>query len=227
MRTIGLLILSILPLNSYAAVVSTTFVGRVEADFDGVTQVGDSILESDSLVAQSSADNSTTQSNLNWGWDGSSLTANSVLQAQKAIAAKPGGDHVANSLLTFEFTLDSEMMLSLDGLWGFNNASSGGELLQIQLVGESGAVFEDSSTSNTGIGSDTFGFSGLLGPGSYTFTIRADLSETINNQGTTTAGWSLNNFQFTAVPEPGFGLTFLAVPLWLGRRRARPAMGRN
>jgi hypothetical protein len=209
-----------------ADIVSSSQSGTVSAVFDAFSSSDSSLLPVDSLSESVSAQNSLTTAALAWSWNGTTLTGNSTLTAEKTVAAKPGGAHQADSSFAFTFTIDAAATYVLDGLWGFNGAVGNNDPLSLSLSGPSGTLFTDFSTGITGIGSDSFFASGLLLPGTYTLAFAGQLIETINNQKTVAGGWIINQFTIStvAVPEPcTASLSGVAILLaGLIRRQNRP-----
>lgn len=216
--------------DSWGSVTSTMFAGSTNASFDDVADSANSSSASDAITALATANNSSTQSDLSWDWDGSILTGTGLVAEEKFLSARPGGDHLGDVSLTFDFTVDVATDYSLDGTWGFDNASPGGDTIMLSLAGSGGFSVSDSTVSNTGIASDNFSLSGTLDPGSYTFMISAELAETINNELLSLAGWQLSSFKLKpsdaggtlAVPEPHSTFAFMALTALLVQRRKRP-----
>ncbi len=187
-----------------ANIIVTNYAALVTAEFNATPVSASSGLPVDSLSVTDSGDNSFTTTDLSWNWDGTTLTGSSLLTEEKTVAARPGGRHAATSSLAFEFTVNSTTEYTMSGTWGFETITGTDEVLGFTLTETSlGPIDADNSTGTTGINSDTFSSSGTLAPGTYTLTFSAELYETINNAGLARAGWTLTEFNLTAVPEPG------------------------
>ncbi len=187
-----------------ADVISTSYSGSVTSVFKTLSDSQSSTLSTAALFRRVAADNSFTETALNWQWDGTTLAGNSSLTAAKTVSARPGGDHQSSSDLVFTFTIDSRMDLSFGGVWGFSTVQGINDLLMLELTGPTGVITTDTSTGTTGVASDSFSYSGTLNPGTYSLTLSGDLVRTINNATTLLGGWSLNQFSLvnsTAVPE--------------------------
>ncbi len=209
------LLFALIPAPVSADVVSTGFSGIVTSVFKLNTDSATSILPNDMLLKRVSQDNSFTETALNWSWDGTTLSGNSLLTASKTVAARPGGAHRSSSDFVFAFTVDSTMDLTFGGLWGFSGVQGINDLIMLELAGPSGIIVTDTSTGTTGIGSDAFSWAGTLNPGTYTLSFSGDLVKTINNAATAQGGWSINQFtlvNIAAVPEPSV-IGFLALVL--------------
>lgn len=217
----GIVLLALHTSSGLGAVVSVTLRGETIADFRGFNDADQSSLVLDDIRSYAARDNSFTESQLAWTWDGSSLSGSSTLTAEKTISARRGGTHEAQSQLFFEFTVDAETQISFAGTWGFRNASSGGDSLNLQLRSSSAVIYSDFTTSNSGLSSDSFGFSGILGPGTYTFSLSGLLTEDYRSAGSASAGWSISGFELITVPEASLGMlaTISAVAYMPLRRR--------
>ena len=226
--TIALLFVFVDPVA--ADVISTSYSGSVTSVFNTLSDTQSSTLSNASLFRRVAADNSFTETALNWLWDGTTLTGNSAMTAAKTVSARPGGAHQSSSNLVFTFTIDSQMDLSIGGVWGFNTVQGINDLLMLELTGPTGVITTDTSTGTTGVASDSFSYSGTLNPGTYSLSLSGDLVRTINNATTLSGGWSLNQFSLvnsTAVPESS-GLAVLALALFSStqyRRRSRQTTG--
>ncbi len=205
-----------------ADITNISFEGNVTSEFDGGVQNASSTLATDNLLETVSANNSFTTSDLNWNWDGSILTGSSETQAEKTVSARPGGNHFGSSTFSFSFDVDQDSMFQLDGFWGTNNLSPGGDVLQYQLVGPS-SIGPIAATGTTGINSETISNSGSLAPGSYTLTFTSSINETINNQNSSTSGWIITAFSIAtvAVPEPSAVIVLLAITMFCVSQRHR------
>jgi hypothetical protein len=192
-----------------ADVIASSFSNATFAQFKTLTDSDSSVSSVGTITSFVTIDNSFTRSLLQWSWGGKYLTGESTLSAEKTIAAKQGGAHVATSSFIFQFTTDSAMILDMAGTWGFNPfATPGGDSITMTLVGSSGTLYSDSTSLNTGLTSDNFGYLATIAPGSYTLTISGTLTETINNAVSTQGAWTFQRFSI-AVPEPSVGMGLL------------------
>lgn len=202
--SVVLVVLAMAELRSAsAAVVSSMVLGSTQSEFNGQIVLDESSLALDAIQSVASRANSGTLSNLAWQWTGTELTASSSVLAAKSLFSFPlVSNHSASSNLTLQFTIDSRMTLNFSGNWGFLGTSGSNELASFSLVGPGGNVVSDSTSSSSGVNSDSFAFSGILDPGSYIFEIDISLSESIFLLGTREGGFNLNEFQLRPVPEP-------------------------
>lgn len=215
MRLIAVTVLTLTASVCQADLVTSSSSGNVYAQFALDVDTNSSTAPSAGIQALASGNNSFTQTALTYAFDlpNLTLTGNSLITAQKTVSARPGGDHTGTSQYLFNFEIDAPMKFDLDGTWGFAGSSgSGTDTLLYALTGPGGSVASGSTTSNLGVNSDTFSESLTLQAGSYALTFTAELRETINNQDTRLAGWTIDGM--TLAPgcsprawEPGFGRT--------------------
>ena len=217
------IVVSMLPGTSQADLIIDSLIGNVFSEYNATNNTQSSADWSTTIHINVTGNNSLTDSTASWTWIDGTLSGSSLVTAEKTIAARPGGDHRGTSDLTLEFTIAGLTEFSLSGSWGLVNPSGTDDSIRFELSGLSGIVVSDASGGTTGINSDTFAASGELEAGSYTFTISSALLETINNQGTAQAGWTLDFFTLTtvAVPEPSGALAGFALVLaCLSRKRS-------
>ncbi|MEQ1905225.1 MAG: hypothetical protein ABL888_13640 [Pirellulaceae bacterium] len=207
-----------------ADVIASSFSNSTFAQFKTLTDSDSSISSVGTITSFVTIDNSFTRSLLQWSWGGRFLTGESTLTAEKTIAARPGGAHLATSSFIFQFTTDSAMVLDMAGTWGFNPVTTpGGDSITMTLVGSSGTLYSDSTSLNTGLTSDNFGYLATIAPDSYTLTISGTLTETINNAASAQGAWAFQRFSI-AVPEPSVGIGLLLYLMAIvGRFRLRVA----
>lgn len=217
------LVVFAISIQAKADLVIDSLTGSVFSEFDTVADSDSSTELTININSNVSANNSFTNSTADWSWSDSTLSGSSLVTAEKTVSARPGGDHLGSSSLTIQFTVNAEMDYSLGGTWGLLNASGTDDAIGFELTGPAGVVASDISTGTAGIASDSFAASGQLTTGAYTFTINSQLFETINNQGTAEAGWTLDFFTLTpvAVPEPTSALAGLSMLLVMLTRRNR------
>ena len=214
--------------SARADITFTSFSGSVIAEFDTVSNSDSSIFQPEAIVETAADNNSVSESDLDWSWDGSTLSGSSDGIAEKTVAARPGGDHCASSNFSFSFGIDEASDFVLEGFWGTNNLTGVDDSLSYSLIGPSGVVETANSAGTTGVASDVISSSGTLPPGSYTLTFESTLKETINNMQTgsnaSVSGWTLSEFSLVpaAVPEPsGFALlafTMIAIGSYRHRK---------
>lgn len=212
--------------------VSVSTSAEASAEFDGgPPDTATSTMNADSIGAFQSANNSFTEADLSYGFDSGTDTfsGTALIVAEKTVSARPGGDHCGTADYSFTFTTDETMDFTLAGTWGFDNITATGtaDSLSFLLEDSSGmAISSGSTTSGSGIASDTFSDSGTLAAGTYTFTISGKLFETLNNMTTAQAGWDLQQFTLSSstvgTPEPSsLSLLITAFLGCLGHRRRR------
>ncbi|MDA8563953.1 hypothetical protein N9L06_05820 [Mariniblastus sp.] len=204
-----------------ADLISSSISGSVDATFRGTTNSDSSTANSNVLVVTASGNNSSTVTNLGWMLSGDTLTGTTLITESKALNQGRGGQHVGASDFVFNFEVDSPTDFVLDGTWGFNTATGTDDSLAYTFTGPGGFSISDASTGTTGIMSDSFLQSGTLAPGAYTLTFTADLVETFNNQDMAQAGWTINEFTLTAIPEPAMSLVLMFMAGGSGARRYR------
>lgn len=198
-----------------ADISNLVFNGDVTADFDGTVDSDTSSAQPGALIVTASGNNSQTQTDVDWSWDGTSLTGSSQGTAEKTVSARPGGDHTSSSVFSFSFDIDADSTFQLTGLWGTNNLSGTDDSLTYLFTGPSGTVTTATSGGTSGVTSESISSSGIITPGSYTLTFTSTLSETINNQQTgvnaRVSGWAISEFSIVpvAVPEPSAALPVL------------------
>ena len=213
-----------------ADITSTSFNGTLTVQIETRTgfnsQTASTILDSDSINVAVNGSRQTvfsqTRASLTHNWDGSALTATSVIDAEKTRNARRGGQHLGQSQFIFQFTTDSVYDFSLDGSYGFLTANDGNDFIGWSLVG-GGLNLSGSPTQNSaGIVGESFFASGRLGPGTYTLTLQSSFDEDISRTELRQAGWTLNEFRLTAVPEPHvWALLGLVGCLMAGQARFR------
>ena len=194
-------------------IVSTSITGSTNAQLDALFDNANSTMDSATIQSRVDENNSYTQSDATWIWDGLNLTGSGLVSEIKTRNAKPGGDHTGSSTLSIQFTIDETMDYSLQGFWGLQNASRGDDSIGLTISDGGTVIAADSSTGTTGVASDSFSLSGTLGPGTYTMEIDATMLETINNGNAppdatagseSLAGWQIDSFTLSksTVPEP-------------------------
>lgn len=233
----GCMILLTLTLPVRADLVTTNVTGDVFADFDGVTDSAMSSANADVIGAFVTAENSFTDADLSWAFDSGTqtLTGSGLVITEKTVSPKPGGAHLGSNSLVFEIEIDGDVDFFLDGTFGFSAPLNGtNDSILYALTGPGGTVVAGSTTSTAGIASDSFSHMGVLlnnsGTGTtvYTLTISSDLAETINNQGTVSAGWALTQFRIVSSPEPSalwlLGLPAVGLVAYRDKRRRESAI---
>lgn len=218
------LLASMSPIPTHAGLVTHSVLANVAADFAGTIDSDSSTASSATIGALAAANNSFTDSDLTFAFNGTSnsLSGTALIVEEKTVSAKPGGRHIGSASLTLTFQTNSNMDYDFAGNWGFlNQTGTVTDSLTYILQDQAGTTSfaSGSTTSGTGIASDSFSGSGTLGPGTYTFTIDALLDETINNAGTRQAGWNLSDFTLvSSTPEPG-AMSLLAVAIFAATLR--------
>ena len=213
--------------TSNAAIVTASMAADTQARIRTATDSDVSSSLIDSFSSNASIDNSVTNSALAYSFDtnSGSLTASSLLTANKTVSARRGGDHLGSSSMSLTFQVDADTNCSMAGNWGFSGASFDlADSLTYTLRDDSATLITSSTTSNGGVGSAAFNESLTLPTGTYQLSFQSSLSETFNRQDFAQVGWTINRFQLspvTAIPEPSgvffFGL--LSVVLISRRRR--------
>ncbi len=224
--------------------VSITTSAEVSAQFDTAPpDTATSSANSDLITATQAGtgnnSNSSTTSTLDYGFDGAgTFSGIGTVTALKQENSGPGGDHCGIADYSVTFTTDESMDFTLGGTWGYDygnsngGGSSGADFLTYLLQDSSGnAISQGTATSTAGVNSEAFMDSGTLPAGTYTFTIRSELYEAINNRDTRQAGFDLTEFTLTSTstgagtPEPG-SLSLLALGFLVSggvrRRRSQP-----
>lgn len=195
----------LLPAYSHADVVAVGFSSTTFASVDGISDTDNSNNNPMTLASNANGDEAFTESMLDWSFADDCLDANGLVTAKRDTETKTASEHSGTSSFLIKFEIDSEMEISICGDWGFSgNTEDGGDGLRFQLRDETSAIYSDSTTSNTGIASDTFEHTSILGPGTYTWEIRVALTESLTEPQIAQAGWALSKFKLSnvAVPEP-------------------------
>lgn len=228
-RSLILLIILAVPANAGLVTVSTS--AEVTALFDSSTpDIDSSTANSGTLAASQSGNNSLTNSDITYAYDGVGMfSGNALIVAEKTVNARPGGPHTGTAEYSFTFTTDMDMDFTLGGTWGFDGADGSSDSLNYILQDSGGTTISSGSTNSVaGVSSAGFSDSGSLSAGTYTFLITAELNETINNQGIAQAGWDLTEFTLTAgTPEPSsLSLLILGISFCGSfRRKRKPPVG--
>lgn len=230
----GLMSLLMFPAISQASVVTSYTLGvTTQASIGGTTDsdaqptAADSGTLNSQVTDGSASPPNNSQSNVNWNWDGTSLTGSGTMSAQRNINSGPPVGYNAQGGLTFDFTIDSNASYNIAGSFGFANIVDAGDSITIRLLDDMGAsVFPDLVTISNG--STGFAESGILNAGSYTFEITGILDESLSSSSNALAGsWNLTQFNInaSAIPEPSSTGLLLAISLCcvMNRRREEAA----
>lgn len=208
----------------HAGLVSTASTGSADAIIISSSDTADSMNSSDVIQAFASENNSTTETNLSWSFNGlDAISFVGSIEHDKSVSARPGGDHTGTINYQFDFTIDSFTDYALNGTYGFDqglDATSGvDDLFAYSLSGTT------SSGSFTSGPTAAFSGSGNLAPGTYSLIVNMAINETIKNAGNRAGGFegvlSLTD-SIAPVPEPrAMSLIVIAMLAVTPRRRQR------
>ena len=190
--------------------VNSTVSAQIETNNGFNSQTATSILNSDSIsvavLGARQTQFSESRASSQHDWDGSRLVASSLIEFEKTRNARRGGQHIGQAELVFQFSIDSDYDFFLDGSYGYLTADGSNDSLSWSLVGNGVSLGSAAGQFGSGINGEAFSASGRLQAGTYTLTLDGSFDESMGRADLRQAGWTLNEFRLTAVPEPAVGI---------------------